>query len=224
MSKVQYVLCGAFLFGLAASAWTDLHKWKPSIDWNIAAPEITKAFPNDVFINYVPTDTYPIWFSCRHFVIPDNYDRIERFSGLFAQVGSGGTISGQETEHQGNARLIVDSKYKRKSIVIANAHIEIFNFRRIDKNDIMKDKIVLAMIGPASDKEMYERLLYSYFIPYKWLLLNSYFRANKQRIKEGLPAADAFVTDSCDAPATGLLELEELSKGAVRFFILENSK
>ena len=39
-----------------------------------------------------------------------------------------------------------------------------------------------------------------------------------------LPGAEAFATNSCDAPASGLLELEGLSNGVVRFFTMEKPK
>lgn len=218
--KIRYALCGAFISLLAAKAVLA----KPPIDFSIITPEIVKSFPKDVFINYLPTDTYPILFNCRHFILSDNFERISKFSGLFAQVGSPGTIAGQESVYDGNAWLSVDSATRRGKIAVANTDIEIFNFRPIAQNDLLKGKIILAFIGPTKDMEMYDRLICSFFKPYRWLLLNSYLRETRRRYKDGLPVAEALATNSCDMPASGLLELQELSKGTVRFFILDDEK
>jgi hypothetical protein len=221
--KLKYVLCGAFISVLAVSAVPNISKWTPR-DLSVIIPEIVKTLPKDVFINYVPTDSYTIWFNCRPIIMPDNFERIAKFSGSFAQVGSSGTIAGQDTFTEGNARLVINPACRREKIFIANEAIEIFHFRPITKNDLLKNRIVLAMIGPTRDKKNYDRLIYSFFKPYKWLLLNSCLRANSKRFKEGLPGADAFVTGSCDAPASGLLELEQLSNGIVHFYVMEHSK
>lgn len=219
--KMKSVLCGALIVMLAATALPDLSKWT-GLDWGAVAPKISKVFPKDVFINYLPTVSYPIWFNSRHIVIPDNFERISMFSGLFAQVGAPGAIVGQDTVTEGNITLSVDPACRRDKAIIESVDVEIFHFRPITQEDLMKGRIVLSIIGPVKDKDAYDRLIYSFFKPYKWLLLNSCLRANTQHFKEGLPVVDAFVTDSCDAPASGLLELEKLSNGIVRFFIIEN--
>jgi len=219
--KLKYVACGILIFALAINA--NLSKWTP-VDWAVVTPEIVKAFPKNVFINYDSNYTYSIWFHCRGFIMQDNFERIANFSGLFAQVATPGSVAGQDIVTECLVSLNVDPAYRLEKFMIEGVDIEIFHFRPIAKNDMLKDKIVLAMIGPTKDKEMYDRLIYGFFKPYKWLLLNPCLRANKQRFKDGLPGVEAFATNSCDAPASGLLELEGLSNGVVRFFIMENPK
>ena len=160
-------------------------------------------------------------FNSGRISIPDNFARIRAFSGDLLQVSALGKISAMDMEIRG--QVDVPAKGQELKQDIAGLNLELFRFHPLEANEPLKGKIVLAMLGPTS-AENYDKLFHSFFLPYKWRLLNSWLSSSFMGRQPGSALADAFITDNCTAPASGLLELGKMANGELKFFVLSEGK